>query len=537
MDAKKINLVVRQATFRDVPGMVALSQKVYGSNASLEEEMIGHISIFPEGQFIAEYNGEIVGHCATFIISGDLALQPHTWREITGHGFASRHDPEGDYLYGMEVGVNEKFRGLRIGQRLYNARKRLCRDLKLKGIVFGGRIPNLARKIKEAGTAQEYVKRVQEKKYSDPVLNFHLRNGFEIIGVLEDYMPYDKDSLGFATHMVWKNPLVQQIGTRRSEQRGRAKNTVRIAAVQYQMRKVGSFEEFGKQVEYFVDVAADYEADFILFPELLTMQLLSAEKKKLTPQQSLEKITGFTDEYVEFMQKLAISYNANIIGGSHLTRMTDGTVENHAYVFLRSGAVYMQPKLHPTPNERYWWNVNGGNKLKAIPTDCGEIGVLVCYDAEFPEPARYLVDQGAKILFVPFCTDERQGYLRVRYCCQARAVENQMYVVMAGVVGNLPDVENMDVHYAESCILTPCDFPFARDGIAAASDANTEMVVFADVKIDELTMSRNSGTTQNLRDRRFDLYKVEWNPRPPAQKDSDVKLLTMQEEANGNGEG
>ncbi len=92
---------------------------------------------------------------------------------------------------------------------------------------------------------------------------------------------------------------------------------------------------------------------------------------------------------------------------------------------------------------------------------------MICYECEFPETARHFVNQGAQILFVPFCTDERQGYLRVRYCAQARAVENQCFVAIAGNVGNLPDVENMDVQYAQSCILTPCDFPFARDGIAA----------------------------------------------------------------------
>lgn len=281
--------------------------------------------------------------------------------------------------------------------------------------------------------------------------------------------------------------------------------------MQYQVRKVTSFEDFANQIEYFVDVSADYRADFVLFPELLTIPLLSIEKKRLSPQESIAKISQYTESYVELMQKLAVSYNINIIGGSHPTHMPDGSIENHAYVFLRDGAVHTQAKIHPTPNERYWWNIRGGNSLKTIQTDCGPIGVLICYDSEFPEPVRYLADQGAKILFVPFCTDERQGYLRVRYCCQARAVENQIYVATAGIVGNLPDVENMDVHYAESGIYTPCDFPFARDGIAASADANTETIIFADLRIDQLTISRNSGTVQNMKDRRFDLYSVNWN--------------------------
>ena len=111
---------------------------------------------------------------------------------------------------------------------------------------------------------------------------------------------------------------------------------------------------------------------------------------------------------------------------------------------------------------------------------------------------------------MPFSSDERRGYLRVRYCCQARAVENQCYVVMSGVVGNLPHVENMDIHYAESCVLTPCDFPFARDGVAADSGANTEMIAFADLRFSDLFVSRNQGTVQQLKDRRFDLYRNVW---------------------------
>jgi predicted amidohydrolase len=89
-------------------------------------------------------------------------------------------------------------------------------------------------------------------------------------------------------------------------------------------------------------------------------------------------------------------------------------------------------------------------------------------------------------------------------------VENQCYVVTSGVVGNLPNVENMDVHYAESAILTPSDFPFARDGVAADTAPNTETIAIADLSLDALLTARQSGAVQNLKDRRFDLYRVEW---------------------------
>lgn len=504
-------LFIRQAHYADIPALVRLSEKVYGTENAFNEDMFrGQINIFPEGQFVAEYGGEVVGHCATFIISGKIALKPHSWKEITGYGFASRHDSNGDYLYGMEVCVDSRFRGVRIGQRLYDARKNLCQELGLKGIVFGGRMPGYRKKHKTIGSPEAYVEAVQEKNLRDPVINFQLANDFEILGVLPGYLPPDKASMGFAVHMVWRNPLVHHGDEKHQAQRGRLPNSVRVASVQFQVRKVESEEQFEKQLEYFVDVAAGYRADFVCFPELVTLSLLSMEKERLTPDKSIERITRYTDRYVSFMQNLAISYNINIIGGSHPTKVENGDLYNICYVFLRDGAVHQQAKLHPTPNERYWWNIKGGDELDVIQTDCGPIGVQICYDCEFPEPSRHLADQGALFLFVPFCTDERQGYLRVRYCAQARAVENQMYVVTAGVVGNLPDVENMDIHYAESCILTPCDFPFARDGVAAEAAANTEMIAFADLRTEGLLLSRNSGTVQNLKDRRFDLYHVEW---------------------------
>ena len=190
--------------------------------------------------------------------------------------------------------------------------------------------------------------------------------------------------------------------------------------------------------------------------------------------------------------------------------MEDGDIHNVGYIFLRDGSVHSQEKLHPTPDERYWWNIQGGEEIEAIPTDCGPIGVMICYDSEFPELARRLVDQGARILFVPFATDTRQGYLRVRYCCQARAIENQCYVVTAGNIGNLPNVENMDIQYAQSAILTPCDFPFARDGVAAEASENVEMVCVADLDLSSLNWARAHGSVRNLKDRRFDLYRTIW---------------------------
>jgi len=411
----------------------------------------------------------------------------------------------------MEVCVDPGYRRWRIGQRFYRRRQELCQYFELKGIAFGGRMPGYKRRKKQYPDPQAYLDAVVDQQLRDPVIQFQIAQGFEPRAILKGYDSTDSDSSGLAVLMYWPNPLApEKANVRKARDAKRLPSSVRVATVQFMMRGISKIDEFEDQVEYWIDVAADYRSDFVVFPELFTLELLSIEKAKLGPTEAIEKIAAYTERFCKFMERMAVSYNINIIGGSHPTKMDNGDIRNISYVFLRDGGVYTQEKLHPTPSEREWWNIKGGYGANVIPTDCGPIGVMICYDSEFPEMARHLTNQGAMMLFVPFCTDERRGYLRVRYCCQARAVENQCYVITSGVVGNLPHVENMDIHYAESAILTPSDFPFARDGVAADTAPNTETIALADLSLDDLLTSRQSGAVQNLKDRRFDLYRVMW---------------------------
>ena len=500
-------LHIRNAESGDAAKIAKLSTKVYGRDDYSEKEIRAQIRTFPEGQFVAESDDQIIGYCGTLCIEEDRVLKPHSWKDITANGFISTHNPKGNILYGFEVFVDPDFRRQRIGQRFYDARQSLCEELGLKGIVFCGRMPGYAAQKDKFDGPEDYVEKVLNQEAEDPIIRFQVRNGFEVRDVFKRYNMDDRESGGYATLMVWENPVYQEDNEEGDVTRSGA--DARIASVQFQVRKVDSFQDFIDQVEYFTDIAADYRADFITFPELFTLALLSAEKEKMSEGESIRRMSEYTDEFVKAMRELAISYNINIIGGSH-PRHDNQRLLNTAYVFLRNGEVHSRDKIHPTPNEREYWGLQGGENVDVIETDCGPIGVMVCYDSEFPEVARHLTDQGALMLFVPFCTDVRQGYLRVKYCCQARAVENQVYVITSGVVGNLPDVENMDIHYAESAIFTPVDFPFARDGIAANSESNTEMIIFADLNLDDLRIARQSGTVQNFKDRRHDLYEVKW---------------------------
>ncbi len=507
----KTRLEVRNAMPSDVVGIQRLIVRAYPDMPGYTQGVLrGQINNYREGVFVALYDGKIVGYCASMRVPAALALGSHDWDEITGNGFGSRHDPTGDWLYGYEMCVDPKQRGFRIGQRLYDERKELVERLDLSGIAFGARMPNYSRLKRRVTGPEDYVRKVIEGKIPDPVIGFQLKNGYENIGILKNYLPEDKKSGGNAAHMVWRNPYVEADAPKEFRV-PRGVESVRLATVQFQARAVANFEEFVRSVEYFVDVAAEYRSDFVVFPELFTLPLLSFETRKLSPMEAIDALTAYTPRITAELSRMALEYNINIIGGSHPTRADDGDIQNVAYVALRDGSTHAQEKIHPTPNERYWWNIKGGDSIDTIQTDCGPIGVLICYDSEFPELARRLVDQGARIIFVPFCTDSRQGYLRVRYCSQARAIENQCFMVLSGNVGNLPGVDNMDIQYAQSCILTPCDFPFARDGIAAEATENVETLTISDVNLADLTWARAEGTVRNLNDRRFDLYHIEWD--------------------------
>lgn len=505
----KGKIIIRKTTFQDAAAINHVVSRCYpGVPPYPADALRAQIIHFPEGQMVVEYDKVIIGFCITFIINEAEAMKPHTWKEITGSSFASRHDPLGDFLYGMDICVDPAFRGKKIGERLYNERRKLCQSLKLKGILFGARIPGYSRRKKLYPTPEEYLEAVKSKKIKDPTVSFQIKNGFEPIMVLKDYLPSDTDSNGYAILMRWENPLIDpEANLRYVEDQ---KDNVRICTINFEQRRISSLEEFQSIAEYFIGVAADYNCDFVVFPEFVTMSLLSILNEKLDPIRSLEHLDQYTEPFLKFMNNAALKYNINIIGGTHMMKDETGYMKNVCHVFLRDGSVHQQQKIHPTPSERDWWDVKGGDKLSVINTDRGPIGVLICYDAEFPELSRHLVDQGAKIIFVPFATDTRQGYLRVRYCCQARTIENQCYFVLSGNTGNLPRVQNMDINYGQSSILTPSDFPFAKDGIAAETDANAEMVAIADLSISDLVKARNNGTVRNLKDRRHDLYSVTW---------------------------
>lgn len=282
---------------------------------------------------------------------------------------------------------------------------------------------------------------------------------------------------------------------------------LRVSAVQYQLQTVSSFEEFANQCVHYVKTAQEFGAEFVLFPEFFTTQLLSIGDENGTPL-TINDLPRFTELYLRLFSELAKTTNMHIIGGTHVIEK-GGKLYNVAHLFYPDGRVGEQAKLHITPTEVEEWNMSAGEDFKVFDTDKGRIAILTCYDIEFPEIVRMAKAKGADVIFCPSCTDDRHGFHRVRYTSHARAIENQVYVVLTGTVGSLPTVDFMRANFGQAAIITPNDIPFPPKGIMVEGELNDDMIVTADLDLSLLYEVRERGAVTTWRDRRTDLY-VDW---------------------------
>lgn len=508
MDLDKIDKVeLGYLQFDDYVELKAAMISAYSSlpDAYWEEDQIkALLEKFPEGQVVVKVNGHIAGCALSIIVHHRQFEKSHTYKEITANYTFNSHTEKGDVLYGIDIFIKPEYRGLRLGRRLYDFRKELCERLNLRSIGFGGRLPNY-NQYADKLTPKQYIEKVRRKEIHDPVLNFQISNDFHPSRVLKGYLEGDEASNEYAVLLKWDNIYYE------NEEKSAAtrKTVVRLGLIQWQMRSYNDVNTLMQQAEYFIDAVSGYRADFALFPEFFNAPLM-AKNNHLSEPEAIRELARYTDEIVAQFSKFSISYNINIITGS-MPELRNGNLYNVGYLCKRDGSIEKYEKLHVTPDEVKVWGMQGGSALKVFDTDCGKVGVLICYDAEFPELSRLLADQGMDILFVPFLTDTQNGYSRVRYCAQARAIENECYVAIAGSVGNLPNVHNMDIQFAQSMVFTPCDFAFPTNGIKAEATPNTEMILIADVDIDLLRELHQFGSVRNLKDRRKDIFNLKMN--------------------------
>ncbi len=276
---------------------------------------------------------------------------------------------------------------------------------------------------------------------------------------------------------------------------------LRAASLQYFIRPVRTFDQFRDQVEGLVDTAADYKCSLLVFPEYFTVQLLTLGDIRRPINEQIRDLAGQQEAYVSVMSEMARRRKMYIVGGTIPVRDPEtDKIHNECFFFGPSGDYGIQGKLHMTRFETEEWHVSPRHGLRIFETSFGPVAIAVCYDVEFPEIARAAARRGAHVLIVPSCTDERQGFLRVRYCAQARAIENQMYVIQSSTVGSLPNVPAVSLNYGQASILTPSDFPFSRDGILAEGQPNQESMVIGEMNLNTILDTRSSGTVIPLLD-------------------------------------
>ncbi|RWU10397.1 carbon-nitrogen hydrolase family protein [Pedobacter chitinilyticus] len=497
-----MNIELRKLTIEDYNDLKESMQQAYldsGNGVWSRAKINDLLKIFPEGQLCIAVDGKVVACSLSIIVDYDIFGDNHTYEKITGKYTFSTHTPLGNVLYGIEVFVHPEYRGLRLARRLYEARKELCELLNLESIIAGGRLPGY-HEYAEKLTPRQYIDKVKAKEIYDPTLSFQISNDFHVRKVLKNYLPGDIESKEYATLIEWNNIYYHDNISPRSAK------TIRLGLVQWQMRLFNDLDAFYEQVEFFVDAVSGYQSDFIMFPEFFNTPLLQPYNH-LPEQEAMKKLADKTEEIVHRLQEYAVSYNVNIIAGS-MPIKENGKLYNATYLCHRNGLTEDYRKIHITPNEKKYYGMSGGDKIGVFDTDCGKVGILICYDVEFPELSRIYADQGMQILFVPFLTDTQNGYTRVRHCAQARAIENECYVAIAGCVGNLPKVNNMDIQFAQSAVFTPSDFAFPTNAIKAETTPNTEMMLMVDVDLHLLDELHHFGTVKILKDRRTDLYEV-----------------------------
>jgi predicted amidohydrolase/GNAT superfamily N-acetyltransferase len=485
----------QKAAYQDIPKDQWCDERHY--------EM--QLDTFPEGQFLVEVDGKVAAYATSLIVQLDDESHQYSYDEITGHDTFSTHDPSGDTLYGADIAVHPDYRSRGCAKRLYSKRRQLLRRYNLRRMLAFGRMPGY-RKFAGQMTPEEYAQKVIGEELDDPALSVHLRAGYSVKRVILDLFP-DRSSMNYSTLLEMINPRFNPQKKRISTSPlSKPVRKIRVCAAQYRMNPVSSWDDFVRNVEFYADTAETYHCHFLLYPEYFAAQLFSMMPRNMTIREGALKLAEKTDAFTQLFSDMAQKRNLFIIGGSYPV-LRSGRLYNISHLFTPSGNVYSQDKLHVTPDEREEWGITPGETLNVFDTPYGRIAIQVCYDIEFPETVRLLTLAGVQVIFVPFSTDERKAYKRIRVTAHARAIENYIYTVIAGCVGNLSSRQYL-LNYGQAAVFTPSDFGFPPDAVAGEADPNLETVVIAELDFAILAEQRVVGSIRPLFDRRVDLYDL-----------------------------
>lgn len=282
--------------------------------------------------------------------------------------------------------------------------------------------------------------------------------------------------------------------------------SIKVASVQFDVQSSTSLDRLKEKLENFISTAASYGVELITFPEYFTLPLLYSKKyESFNLEARFEVVANFNKEVHGLVKVLSERYSMTVICGSTPSCKLKAKY-NSSYCFVPGEDPVIQPKLHITPFEKETWALSGGPHLKIINSPKAKIAITICYDVEFPGISNFLLENEIEIIAVPYCTDTKHGHHRVNDCAKARAIETQSYVITSGLVGSIENLPEMDIHFAQSSIYTPCDFGFPKDGILNQAEVNSEQLIISELDLRLIRSIRENGSVTPYKDKRADLF-------------------------------
>lgn len=207
---KPVKAVVRNYTEKDFDALILIQQESFPPPFPPElwwneGQLKNHITLFPEGALCIEINGEVAGSMTGLLVQFDPVHPEHTWEEITDNGYIRNHDPNGNTLYVVDIGVRPAYRKLGLGKWLMFSMYDVVVHKGLDRLLGGGRMPGY-QQHSDKWSPEQYLERVVEGNVKDPVLSFLLRCGRTPVRVVPNYLE-DEESCNYGTLMEWKNPF------------------------------------------------------------------------------------------------------------------------------------------------------------------------------------------------------------------------------------------------------------------------------------------------------------------------------------------
>jgi predicted amidohydrolase len=279
-------------------------------------------------------------------------------------------------------------------------------------------------------------------------------------------------------------------------------STIKVAAAQYDIGFFNEWSDYVNKLSDWVSQAAKNQAKLLVFPEYGSMELASlfGEAVYKDLDQQIHAMQSVYNDWQALHAELAKQHDVMILACSFPVLQSDGSFRNRANLYGVDGLIDYQDKLIMTRFENEQWQIHAGKQIKVIETDIGKLGINICYDSEFPLIANHQVAAGADLILAPSCTDTEAGFHRVRIGCQARALENQCYVVHSPTFGEALWSEAVDVNSGRASIYTPVDYGFPDNGILIEGSTDTAEWVYATLDLAEIARVRQEGQVFNYRD-------------------------------------